>query len=231
LEPPDDPGADLACKEALGRLHGGHPARSGRATGRGASDGGVTTDADESDEGVDPDETTQLLKRAVISIAHNQTEERELKRAKKEESSMVGRMNRKDRELFVYLSASNWTDTPSSQSYSRVKTQSSHPRTKPHPSPDRSVVPSGEQEVRRDVQPQGSKDHGPLTRLRTGPKAPHYQSGKPRFICQKYQVLGRCVPGCYMAHVVPTDIPQVDKDIITSHQQNGPGLQLTVEGL
>jgi hypothetical protein len=55
-----------------------------------------------------------LCSRERSSPSHKtrlRTEERELKRVKKEESSMVGRMNREERELFVYLSAMDWTDT------------------------------------------------------------------------------------------------------------------------
>jgi hypothetical protein len=47
------------------------------------------------------------------------------------------------------------------------------------------------------------------------PKVPDHQNGKLRFLCQKYQVLGHCIPGCFMTHVIPSDIPQADKDIIT----------------
>jgi hypothetical protein len=108
-DPPDDAGSDLACKEELGKLHGGGASKGEGRPAHGATDGGVTTDPDDSDG--DPAETTSLLKRAVISISQNQTEERELKRVKKEEASMVGRMNREERELFVYLSATDWSDT------------------------------------------------------------------------------------------------------------------------
>ena len=55
--------------------------------------------------------------------------------------------------------------------------------------------------------------------LKDWPLFAHHKTGKPRPMCVKYQVLGKCRATCMNAHVKPTAIDRKDHDAVTARLQ------------